>query len=47
MPILYLIQNNYLYIVVGAYKATFIYSLKVETYILLVDIYLDSQVTAF
>jgi hypothetical protein len=47
MPILHSIQNSYLYMVVGAYRATPIHSLKVEIYIPLVDIYLDSRVAAF
>ena len=47
MPILHSIQNSCLYTVVGAYRATPIHSLEVETYILPVDIYLDSQVAAF
>jgi hypothetical protein len=47
MPILRSIQNSCLRTVAGAYRATPIRSLEVETYIPPVDIYLDSRVAAF
>ena len=47
MPLLRTVQNGCLRTVAGAYKATPIRSLEVETYILPVDIYLNSRVAAF
>jgi hypothetical protein len=47
MPLLQKIQNSCLRTVAGAYKATPIRSLEVETYIPPIDIYLNSRVAAF
>jgi hypothetical protein len=41
------VQNKYLRTVAGAYRATLMESLKTETYIPPIDLYLDSRVAAF
>ena len=47
MPLLQSIQNSCLRTVAGAYKATPIRSLEVETYLPPIDIYLNSRIAAF
>ena len=42
-----LIQNKCLRVVAGAYRATLVHSLEIETFTLLIDLYLDSRLAAF